>query len=307
MEDTSPVRYIFQDGVVTDAPKNGATVVLSVRQGDSVRIDTAAASIRSLWGEWRSGAANEIRLQLLVNSQDVLEGDPDFAPSFFRIAEQLTKRQTSLRSDVSVMFYNLEAAQVHLRNLLRSYAILTSVIGPTVQFTGAAPVFRMRYGECHIYFDASLTALRSFADSARFLIWRVLDRGQHLPRSLGKLVKADLPQPIAECVQKYLDNTVDELSEYRDNAVHYSPPGARDGALLLWSKGIIHAQVWLPINPSARSLKRFTYEQRDAYPYAKAFLERSYEFCEDLFPALDAAQRERLRARRKARAGDRSV
>lgn len=291
-------QIIYADGVVTTSNSDDA-VVLSSRESDSVlKRDVNLSAFRSVWGHWYPDSYREIRLNLHIAGEDVLEGDTDHEPEFLEFARRIAKRQGSLSGDIGIFLFSFSAAHVHLRSLLREYARLTSVIGPKIPFDHS-PVCSIDYPECYAHFDSCLASLRSFADSTRFLVWRLLARGKGVPRNLRTLAGADLPDKLAHVVRRYLDSSIEDLSEYRDNAIHYAPPGAHMSPWLLLSKNVIHAQVWLPENPGARSLKRFKYGQKDAYRYAKSLLEQSYEFCNELFPILDDLHRRRLRERKK--------
>jgi hypothetical protein len=293
-------RIIFADGVVASGREPNERV-LSCRPCDRVLVgDSSLSAFKSVWGEWYHSAYREIRLCLTINGRPALEGEKHVEPSFFEFARKIARRRRALSADVGVLFFNFAAAHVHLRSLLRTYAWLTSVIGPQIPFDHS-PVCSIEYPEAYAQFDACLSALRSFADSTRFVIWRVLDRPKGLPRNLRTLASADLPQELSQVLQNYLGKSINDLTEYRDNSVHYAPPGAHMAPMLLLSKAVIHAQVWLPRNPDARSLKRFRYDQKDAFAYARSLLEQTYAFCDELFPVLDEHQRRQLRERRRDR------
>lgn len=68
---------------------------------------------------------------------------------------------------------------------------------------------------------------------------------------------------------------------------------------LLHSHNVIHAQVWLPYNPGARSLKQFKYEQKDVFSYARSILETVNYFNNVLLTALDSIYRERIGKKHK--------
>ncbi|MGD1930598.1 MAG: hypothetical protein ACFB12_16970 [Leptolyngbyaceae cyanobacterium] len=294
-------RIIYADGVVASGRKDDARI-LSCRSGDVITAsDANISAFNNIWGEWHRGNTyREIRLCLTIAGRQVLEGEKDFKPTFFEFARKIARRRRVLSADISVLFFNFAAAHAHLRTLLHTYARLTSAIGPQIPFDHS-PVCSLEYPEAYAHFDACLFALRSFADSSRFIIWRALARKKGIPRNLRTLASANLPYELSQVIQNYLDSSLNDLTEYRDNSIHYAPPGAHMAPTLLWSKGVIHAQVWLPYNPSARSLKRFRYWQKDAFAYARSLLEQSYEFCDDLFPVLDELQRQQIREKRSAR------
>jgi hypothetical protein len=292
-------RIIFADGVVASGSDDDARI-LSCRNGDVITIrDVKLSAINTIWGEWHhENAYREIRLFLTVGGRQILEGEKDSEPAFFKFARKIAHRRKALSTDIGILFFNFAAAHVHLRSLLHIYARLTYLIGPPIPFEHS-PVYSIKYPEAYAQFDACLTALRSFADSSRFIIWRMLRRTQGIPRNLRTLVSANLPEELSKIIQKYLDTSINDLTEYRDNAIHYAPPGAHMAPTLLWSKGVIHAQVWLPYNPNERSLKRFRYQQKDAFTYARSLLEQSYEFCDELFPVLDELQRKQIREKQR--------
>lgn len=294
-------RIIFADGVVA-SDRNDEARILSCRSGDVVALrDAKLSAFNSVWGEWHhDNVYREIRLCLTIAGSEILEGEKDSEPAFFEFARKIARRRRMLSTDIGVLFFNFAAAHVHLRTLLHTYARLTSAIGPQLLFDHS-PVCSIDYPEAYAAFDACLSSLRSFADSSRFIIWRALGRAKGMPRNLRSLASADMPHALAQVIQNYLDATINDLTEYRDNSIHYAPPGAHMAPTLLWSQGVIHAQVWLPSNPDARSLKRFRYHQKDAYAYARSLLEQSYDFCNDLFPVLDELQRKQIRERRRSR------
>jgi hypothetical protein len=294
-------RIIFADGVVAAGREDDARI-LSCRSGDVVTVgDAKVSALSSVWGEWHQGNIyREIRLCLTIGGRPTLEGERDFEPGFFEFARKIARRRRSSSAAIGILFFNFAAAHVHLRTLLHTYARLTSAIGPQVSF-GHSPVCSLEYPEAYAQFDACLSALRSFGDSSRFIIWRALGRKKGIPRNLRSLVSANLPSQLSHVIKNYVDSSADDLTEYRDNSVHYAPPGAHMAPWLLWSKGVIHAQVWLPYNPNARSLKRFRYRQKDAFAYARSLLERSYDFCDGLFPVLDELQRKQIREKLRAR------
>ncbi|HCS55481.1 hypothetical protein [Rubinisphaera sp.] len=294
-------RIIFADGVVSTG-RNVDARILSCRSGDEIVIgDTKLSAFKKIWGEWhQNNAYREIRLCLNIAGQQVLEGEKDSEPAFFEFARRIARRRKSLSADIGVLFFNFAAAHAHLRVLLYTYARLTSTIGPQIKFEHS-PVISLQYPEAYAHFDACIFALRSFADSSRFIIWRALGRGKSIPRNLRTLVSANLPEELSQVIRNYLDMSINDLTEYRDNSIHYAPPGAHMSPTLLWSKGVIHAQVWLPYNPSARSLKKFRYRQKDAFAFARSLLEQSYDFCDELFPVLDELQRKQIREKRKTR------
>jgi hypothetical protein len=299
-EMVSSPRIIFADGVVASG-RNRDDHVLSCRPSDRIMIgDSSLSAFSSIWGEWHQNGYREVRLYLTLNGRQILEGENGSEPLFFEVARRIARRRRSLSADIGVLFFNFAAAHAHLRSLLHTYAWLTSVIGPQMPFD-QSPVCSIDYPEAYAHFDACLSALRSFGDSTRFIIWRILGRSKGIPRNLRALSSADLPQELSQVLQKYLDSCISDLTEYRDNAVHYAPPGAHMAPWLLWSKAVIHAQVWLPRNPDVRSLKHFKYDQKDAFKYARGLLEQSYAFCDELFPVLDECQRRQLREKRRAR------
>lgn len=294
-------RIIFADGVVASGREDDARI-LSCRSGDIITVgDVALSALNNVWGEWHyENVYREIRLCLTIAGREVLEGEKDSEPTFFEFARKLARRRRALSADIGVLFFNFAAAHAHLRTLLHTYVRLSSAIGPQIPFD-LSPVCSLKYPEAYAQFDACLSALRSFADSSRFIIWRVLGREEGIPRNLRTLASTSLPYGLSQVIQNYLDASINDLADYRDNSVHYAPPGAHMAPTLLWSKGVIHAQVWLPCNPGARSLKRFRYRQKDAFAYARSLLEQSYEFCENLFPVLDELQRKEIREKRRAR------
>ena len=293
-------RIIFASGVVTSG-RNDEARVLSCRHGDVVAIrDAKISAFNSVWGEWHHrNAYREIRLSLTIYGRQIMEGEKDSEPMFFEFARKIARRRQMLSADIGVLFFNFAAAHAHLRTLLHIYARLTTAIGPELPFE-RSPVCTIRYPEAYAAFDACLASLRSFAYSSRFIIWRVLGRAKGLPRNLRSLACADLPHELSQVIQNYLDASIDDLTEYRDNSIHYAPPGAHMAPMLLWSRNVIHAQVWLPHNPDARSLKRFRYDQKDAFVYARSLLEQSYQFCDELLPVLDEFHRKHIREKRRA-------
>ena len=294
-------RIIFADGVVASG-RNDDARILSCHSGDDITVrDAKLSAFNTIWGEWhQENAYREIRLCLTIGGRQILEGEKDSEPACFEFARRIARRGRAFSADIGVLFFNFAAAHAHLRTLLHTYARLTCAIGPQIPFDHS-PVCSLEYPEAYAQFDACLTALRSFADSSRFIIWRALGRTKGIPRNLRTLASANLPDELSQVIQNYLDASIDDLTEYRDNSIHYAPPGANMAPTLLWSKGVIHAQVWLPYNPDARSLKKFRYHQKDAYAYARSLLEQSYEFCNELFPVLDDLQRKQIRERRRAR------
>lgn len=293
-------RTIFADGVVASGCALGERV-LSCRPSDRILVgDSLLSAFKSIWGEWYQSTYREIRLCLTVSGREIPEGEKGTEPLFFQFARKIARRRRALSADMGVLFFNFAAAHVHLRSLLHTYAWLTSVIGPQISFKHS-PVCSIEYPEAYAQFDACLSALRSFADSTRFIIWRTLDRSGGLPRNLRTLASADLPEEVSSVLRNYIDGCVNDLTGYRDNSVHYAPPGAHMAPMLLLSGGVIHAQVWLPRNPDARSLKRFRYDQKDAFKYARSLLQQTYTFCDELFPVLDKCQRRQLREKRQGR------
>lgn len=167
-------RIIFADGVVA-AGRKGEDIILSCRSGDVIAVrDAGLSALNSVWGEWhKENAYREIRLCLTIAGRQILEGDKDSEPAFFEFARKIARRRRSLSADIGVFFFNFAAAHAHLRTLLHTYARLTSVIGPQIPFDHS-PVCSLEYPEAYAQFDACLSALRSFADSSRFIIWRLL-------------------------------------------------------------------------------------------------------------------------------------
>lgn len=297
-------NLVYADGVVTTGEDEGA-LVLSARRGDCVRKgDFSLSAYATLWGHWQPEAFRDVRLYLCIGGQRVLEGSPGCEPSFLPVARRIAKRRRSLSGPLGIAFFNFSSVHVHLRAMLREYVRLTTVAGPEIPFH-ASPVVSLDAPECYAAFDAFMNALKSFADSLRFILWRILERDRGVPRSLRRLADAPLPEQLREIIGRYVDGHLAEVAEYRDNSVHYAPPGAHMAPCLLLSHNVIHAQVWLPQNPEARSLKGFRYRQKDAFTYARSLLGRTYEFCDELFPALDQVQRERIRAARKRKQQER--
>lgn len=294
-------RVIFADGVVATG-REGDSRILSCRSGDVFTVgDTRISALNTIWGEWyQENAYREIRLCLTIGGRQTLEGERDSEPAFFEFARKIARRRRSLSADIGVLFFHFAAAHVHLRMLLRTYARLTSAIGPQLCFD-KTPVVSLEFPEAYAQFDACISALKSFADASRFIIWRALGRSEGIPRNLRTLASSGLPRELSRVLQNYMDTSVNVLSEYRDNSIHYAPPGANNGPWLLFSSGVIHAQVWLPYNPNARSLRRFRYRQKDAFTYARTLLEQSYEFCDHLFPVLDESHRTQEREKRRTR------
>jgi hypothetical protein len=291
-------RIIYEDGVVTSG-QDADSPVLSTRCSDNVRKgDFALSAYRSIWGHWYPDAFRDIRLNIPINGQEILEGNSDTKPAFLELAKKMTRRRRSLYGHMGIAFFNFSAGHVHLRALLREYVRLTTVVGPEIPFD-RSPVVTLSFPECYAVLDAFMVSIKAYADSLRFLVWTILGSKQGTPRNLASLVKSHVPEELRCVIVRYVDGPLAELSGYRDNAVHYAPPGAHMSPCLLLSHDVIHAQVWLPENPVARSLKGFRYCQRDAFTYARSLLGSAYDFSNELFPILDTLQREKLRVARK--------
>lgn len=297
---------IYADGVVTTENGDDACVLSSPKANPARKGDYNLCAYRTIWGKWYPDAFRDIRLNLLINGQEILEGDCDRNPAFIELARKIVKRRRSLSGYIQIALFNFSAAHAHLRTLLREYVRLTTVAGPEIPFD-TSPVVSIPFPECYVSLDAFMVSMRAYADSLRFLIWAVLGRKTGIPRNLRKLARAQLPVKLTNVITQYVDSSLSDLSEYRDNAVHYAPPGSHMLPLLLLSHGVVHAQVWLPENPEARSLKGFKYLQRDAFTYARELLGQAHDFSNELFPILDQVHREDLRLARKKRQKERNI
>ena len=187
------------------------------------------------------------------------------------------------------------AALTHLRNLLRSYAKLTTVIGPSLPFDEkkAHLIFCVPSPECYASFDACVVALRSFCDSIRFTTWQALGRSGGVPRSIRALSRTELPSSLSGCLDTFIGGAFAEIERYRDNAVHYAPLAVRDNTLVIFSEKMIHAEICLPVNPEARSHREFEYAQKDAFRTAKVLVEQTLEFASEFYCHIWALHQER--------------
>lgn len=285
---TSYARYVYRSGVVTLGKGTGSRV-LSTLPGEDVVIDDQI-NLRELLGVWTQSDHDEIRLCLNTHGTTWLEGE---SRSFLKNPDALGRldpeQDRRLMQYISSSHYYLISARVQLASLLRCYAKLTSVVGPRIPFDRekAHLIFNVPSPECYAHFDACLVALRAYADSIRFTTWNVLGRGSGIPRNLASLAKTQLPEKLGEIITQFVDTTLDKILRYRDNALHYAPLAVQDNTCLIFSKDIIHAEVWLPHNPEARSHDGFEYKgQEDAYITAKTLVEQTLEFADDFHETL---------------------
>lgn len=297
----SDCRIIYADGVVA-AGESDSDLILSVRKTDTVaKGDFALSSFNKKWGNWYPADFRDIRLYYQIDGRTCLEGDSTYEPVYLAAVRRIARRRRKLLNGLGIAFFHLSSAEVHLRALLREYIRLTTVVGPEINFD-TSPVISLALPECYCAFDACMTSLKSFSDSLRFIIWGILEPKTSLPRSLSSLIKTPLPSELHAIIDRYVGAHLAEISGYRDNSIHYAPPGTHMSPYLLLSHNVIHAQVWLPNNPEARSLKHFKYKQKDAFTYARMLLETVHEFNNKLFTVLDSIHRERMGSKRKANA-----
>ncbi len=297
----SEYRIIYADGVVATG-EDDSDMILSVRKTDAVaKGDFALSAFKQKWGHWYPTAFRDIRLFYQVDGQTHLEGESNYEPVYLAAARRIARRRKKLSGGLGIAFFHLSSAEVHLRSLLREYVKLTTVVGPEITFD-TSPVVSLSMPECYCAFDAFMTSLKSFSDSLRFIIWGILEPKTSIPRSLNNLVKTPLPSELHAIIDRYVSTHLAEVAGYRDNSVHYAPPGTHMAPYLLHSHDVIHAQVWLPHNPEARSLKQFKYQQKDAFSYARSLLETVNDFNNVLFTVLDAIHRERMGKKRKTNA-----
>ncbi|MFC1692572.1 hypothetical protein ACFL1R_03605 [Candidatus Latescibacterota bacterium] len=291
-------KYIFADGVVADGICDGAKV-LSARQHDKIIVEHGKLSAyNELWGEWYPGEVEKIQMYLNIKGNKFLESNDRDQLNFLNLAEKIAKRRKSIHREIRILLFNLYAARLHLHNLLAFYAKLTSVIGPKLEFK-ESPIYAISTPNPYIYFDSYLSSLKSFSDSCRFLAWKVLERKDSVPRNMNRLLKMGIPKELYNCILPYYEYVVTNFTRYRDTSIHYAPPGAHMSPYLIWSNDVIHAQVWLPINPEARSLKNFRYAQKDAFKYARMMFEQTYNFCDDFFMILNKLHLAKFREKRK--------
>lgn len=284
LKENSTQRIIFDSGVVATGNKDGSRV-LSTLENDSVVLSDLVCP-KPLWGRWNPGAPQEVQLYLKVGSKETFEGDEGHN-DFLQLAGRIIESNREFTQDLSVTLFHLHSATVHLRSLLLCYAKLTSVAGPRLPFDDvSAHVFHVPSPDAYAFFDAFLVALRSYADSWRYAIWRALGRKGDLPRNIRSLTRTDLPETLHTCIQEYMEETLEEFARYRDNATHYAPPGVLDNTRLIRSNKIIHAVIWLPVNPEVKSFGRFEYAQKDAYGYARGVLERSMAFTNQILAII---------------------
>ena len=275
-------RYIFDCGLVASGIEQGCEV-LSCRSCDSPRID-GSWKWKFWFGEWDPERRIEVLLNLRLAGSSWFEGaGPAPIDIGSLLGHDLLARHRSLGVSVASSMYFLYAAMTHLRNLLKSYAALTTVVGPTLPFDNSNPIFVVRSPESYAHFDACMVALRSFCDSIRFTTWQALERSGGIPRSIRSLSRSELPPQLRECLDQFITGPFDEIERYRDNAVHYAPLAVRDNTHIILSKDMIHAEIWLPINPEARSHGKFRYEQKDALRTAKRLLEGTLDFASKFY------------------------
>ena len=143
-------RLILADGVVTGSEADAS--VHSVCTGDAVHVsELTSSTTRDVWAEWYFDSPRAIRLRLTVHGQSFLEGDRCMHVTLHS-ANALVRRKRSMRTSVSQLLFQLEAAHVHLRDLAKDYAVLSSVIGPKLSFA-ESPVLTMRYPESFVHFS----------------------------------------------------------------------------------------------------------------------------------------------------------
>jgi len=285
---TNYARYVYRSGVVTLGKGIGSRVLSSLPEEDVFIDDQTNPS--ELLGVWTQSDHDEIRLCLKTHGVNWLEGES--RPLIknieaFRHLDPIQDRR--LIQYINSSYYYLISARVQLASLLRCYAKLTTVRGPKIPFDRKKVhvMFNVPSPECYAHFDACLVALRAFADSIRFTTWNVLGRGTGIPRNLASLANTQLPEKLEEIIDQYVATTLGDILRYRDNALHYAPLAVRDNTRLIFSNDIIHAEVWLPHNPEARSHDGFEYkEQKDAYTTAKTLFEQTLEFADDFHETL---------------------
>jgi hypothetical protein len=281
-------KYIFGSGVVTLGRGKGAKI-LSTIPTESPVIENEV-KWQNLLGEWNEDRREEIALNLIIYGKEWFEGNSD-PPFQFQshLDPVFVKTDQRLIRYLNTSSYYLSSALLHLRNLLRSYAKLTTVVGPKLPFCEEKTqlIFHVPSPDCYTHFDSCLIALRAFADSIRFTVWKALERDCGLPRNISSLLKTELPETLSECLSQYVNGTLDEIIRYRDNAMHYAPLAVIDNTRLIWSMKIIHAEIWLPVNPEARAHDKLKFpEQKDAYRYAKTLVEKTIEFADAFYSEI---------------------
>lgn len=288
------LRYIFDSGVVIEGLGDEATVLSAL---DANPPESIPKRFLSGWlAEWLPGERIEARLCLTISGTRWTESDA-LPPLDLDALLGRPKGEAAARlvESVNSSVYFLQSALTQLRYLVISYAKLTTVVGPKLPFANDSKhlVFRIRAPECYAAFDACLIALRAFCDSVRFTAWQALGRDAGVPRNLRTLARTDVPAALADCLNRFLAGAFLEISEYRDNAVHYAPFAVRDNTLLLYSQNIIHAEIWLPTNPEARTHEKFEYAQKDAYRTARRLVESTIDFAGEFYGRVGAILREK--------------